>query len=366
MTLATAPNAPPTMRKEDLYGMDRDAALAALEEAPVVRVATTDAAGRPVLRTVNFALHEGALWFHGAPAGEKTLALGREAVLACDETVAQIPSWFVDPERACPATTYYRSVMVHGVLEREDDLERKAAALRALMDKHQPEGRHARIDAAHPLYRKGLEGLLVVRVSLDRVRGKAKLGQNRTPEERARIALHLWRRGGPGDARACALVLGASPRGPRPAFLAAPDGFTLAPHLEAERDRAAVAELLVDLYWNEGRFDRAALVAAHRGSSAWVGARDGAGRLVASARAVSDGAKHAWVYDVVVADGARGRGLGDAVMRLLLDHPAVRGARYVHLQTRDAQPFYARLGFRDRAELPPRAYTSTAMTLERG
>jgi len=33
--------------------------------------------------------------------------------------------------------------------------------------------------------------------------------------------------------------------------------------------------------------------------------------------------------------------------------------------TRDAQPFYARLGFRDRAELPPRAYTSTAMTLER-
>ena len=32
-------------------------------------------------------------------------------------------------------------------------------------------------------------------------------------------------------------------------------------------------------------------------------------------------------------------------MRLLLDHPRVRGVRRVHLSTRDAQDFYARLGF---------------------
>jgi predicted FMN-binding regulatory protein PaiB/ribosomal protein S18 acetylase RimI-like enzyme len=356
------------MRKEDLYGMARDDALALLRAAPTIRLAATDPDGRPVLRTLNFAILEDRLWFHGAPAGEKTLALGREAVLAVDETVASIPSWFVDAERACPATMYYRSVQAHGVLEREDDPERKAAALRALMAKHQPEGRHVPIDAAHPLYRKAIEGLLVVSVRLDRLHGKAKLGQNRTPTERARVLDALWRRGAPGDARACALVLAANPgssRGACPEFLAGPEGVTLVPHLEHEDDVTAAVDMLVDLYWNRDRFDRATLETAHRASSAWVGARDALGRLVASARAISDGAKHAWVYDVVVDTGLRGSGVGDAVMRLLLEHPAVRGARFVHLQTRDAQPFYGRMGFRDVRDLPPRPYASTTMTLTR-
>jgi len=39
------------------------------------------------------------------------------------------------------------------------------------------------------------------------------------------------------------------------------------------------------------------------------------------------------------------RGLGAAVMNLLLDHPAVRRCRVVTLATRDAQRFYGRLGF---------------------
>lgn len=353
------------MRRGDLYRMGREGALEVLGSADVVRFATTDGEGKPVLRAVNFALLEGRLWFHGAPVGEKTLGLGQEAVFAVDETIASVPSWFVDAERACPATTYYRSVQVHGVLEREDDLERKAAALRALMDKHQPEGRHVRIEASHPMYRKALEGLLVVSVSLDRVDGKAKLGQNRTPHERARVIDLLWRRGLPGDARACALVLAANPPGPRPEVLCAPDGVALDPHLESAADLAAAVSMLEEQYWNRGRFDRAALAAAHRASSAWVGARDPSGRLVASARAISDHAKHAWIYDVVVDPARRGARVGDAVMRLLLDHPAVRGARFVHLQTRDAQPFYARMGFCDARDLPARPYDSTHMVLAR-
>ncbi len=68
---------------------------------------------------------------------------------------------------------------------------------------------------------------------------------------------------------------------------------------------------------------------------------------------------------MIVAPSWRGRRLGDAVLRLLLDHPAVRGCRFVHLGTRDAQGFYARLGFRPRDELPPRLYPTTTMTLVR-
>jgi predicted N-acetyltransferase YhbS len=48
---------------------------------------------------------------------------------------------------------------------------------------------------------------------------------------------------------------------------------------------------------------------------------------------------------VAVAADYRGRGLGKAMVRLLLDHPAVRGATLVRLATADAQTFYERFGF---------------------
>jgi predicted N-acetyltransferase YhbS len=82
---------------------------------------------------------------------------------------------------------------------------------------------------------------------------------------------------------------------------------------------------------------------------------------------VGDGAKRAWIYDVMVAPSWRGKGLGEALMRLLLDHPAVRHTRGVCLTTRDAQTFYARLGFGDRETLETRKrpWPATEMVLFR-
>lgn len=54
------------------------------------------------------------------------------------------------------------------------------------------------------------------------------------------------------------------------------------------------AELLQPTYWND-RFTPEDLRLAHLGSAAWVGARDGRDDLVATARAVTDGAKYAWI-----------------------------------------------------------------------
>ncbi|MCA9637705.1 MAG: GNAT family N-acetyltransferase, partial [Myxococcales bacterium] len=89
---------------------------------------------------------------------------------------------------------------------------------------------------------------------------------------------------------------------------------------------------------------------AHLGAGAWVGARDRHGALIASARAVGDGAKHGWIYDVAVAPAHRGRGVGAALVGLLLEHPLLRQTLQVHLQTRDAHGFYRRFGF---VELDP-------------
>ncbi len=48
---------------------------------------------------------------------------------------------------------------------------------------------------------------------------------------------------------------------------------------------------------------------------------------------------------MVVERGLRRLGLGRRMLVLLLDHPAVRGAPFVRLRTRDAAAFYERFGF---------------------
>jgi nitroimidazol reductase NimA-like FMN-containing flavoprotein (pyridoxamine 5'-phosphate oxidase superfamily)/ribosomal protein S18 acetylase RimI-like enzyme len=350
------------MRRE-IFRMERAEALALLAEAPFVHLAATTTDGAPLHRTVNAVLVDGVLAFHGAPAGEKLEALGRPAVASVEELVAPIPSYFVDPERACPATTLYRSVQVHGTLEPVHDAERKARVLAALMRRFQPEGGHVPIAVDHPLYLRTIEGLLVVQLPLAQLDGKAKLGQNRAPDEVARLLSRLWARGLPGDPRAVELVRAANPRAPTPPFLVAPDGVRLdcAP---GSRDADRAAALLADGYWSSG-LDSATIARAQLGASAWVGARDASGRLIATARAVSDGVKWAAVFDVMVDAAFRGRGVGEAVVRLLLDHPRVRGARRVWLGTRDAQPFYARLGFVEGRMVPPRTYPTTEMVLDR-
>jgi GNAT superfamily N-acetyltransferase len=163
--------------------------------------------------------------------------------------------------------------------------------------------------------------------------------------------------------RARSIWCAANPAAPAPRFLAAPDGARLICALgPADLDEAV--ELLAGAYWNEN-VDRQLIARAQLGATAWVGARDRDGRLVASARAITDGAKWAGLFDVMVAPGWRGRGLGEALVRLLVDHPRVRGARRVWLATKDAQLFYARLGFTEGKMVPPLGFATTEMVLAR-
>jgi GNAT superfamily N-acetyltransferase len=210
------------------------------------------------------------------------------------------------------------------------------------MRKFQPEGGHVPIDAEHPLYAKAVRGVLIARISLEKLDGKSKLLQNRSPEERAHIVAQLWKRGRPGDVRAIELIRAANPA---TKFLDAPDGITLT--LTPRPDDAAA--LLDGLYWNVG-IARDTLARSHAGASAWIGALDG-DTLIGCARAMSDGAKLAWIYDVIVAEKWRNRGVARAMVRALLDHPSLRGVAKVRLTTRDAQSLYAHFGFREVAPI---------------
>ncbi len=344
--------------------MTREDAVALLKVAPTIHLAGMGTDG-PILRTVHGVVVDDWLCFHSSPKGEKLELVDQPVVGQAEETIAVVPSTFFDPVRACPATTYYRSVQVHGVLHEVVDTERKAQALQALMEKLQPEGGHRPISANDPMYRAAVKGIAIVGVALEQLTGKAKLAQNRKPTERARLLEQLWSRGAQTDPRAIELIRHANNETQTPpSFLQCAEGFTLHCWLPAD-DAARAAQMLKRSYWND-RFTLEQIHRAHDGSSAWVGVRDLNGRLVATARAASDSAKYAWVYDVWVEPECRRRGVAKSMMRLLLDHPAVRHCARVLLGTRDMQPLYAQFGFVAKEALPPRPYATTEMVLTRG
>jgi GNAT superfamily N-acetyltransferase len=69
------------------------------------------------------------------------------------------------------------------------------------------------------------------------------------------------------------------------------------------------------------------------------------GALAGFARAVTDRATFAFLADVFVLDGHRGRGLGVWLVETALAHPALRDVSRWTLATDDAHELYRRFGF---------------------
>jgi nitroimidazol reductase NimA-like FMN-containing flavoprotein (pyridoxamine 5'-phosphate oxidase superfamily)/ribosomal protein S18 acetylase RimI-like enzyme len=329
------------MRKAECKWDDKKAA-ALLAEAPTVHLASTTSEGEPVLRALHAVCIDGLIAFHGAKAGESKSCLGRRAVVSAERVVASIPSYFVDPERACPATTYYESVQAKGELVEVIDIDEKAKILAAMMTKYQAEGGYAALEAANPIYKKELKGLLVYAVRIEEMTGKFNLGQRRKGKELAGIVDGLWQRGEPGDLEAVDKIALARPEESL-SRLAGPAGSQLRCQF-GERQITQVVDLLRGSYWNLNAGDHQ-IATAHRNSSAWVGALGEDDLVLGSGRALADGAKFAWILDVMVITQKQAQGIGTALMRMLLDHPKVRDCRSVGLVTRDAQDFYSKFGF---------------------
>lgn len=68
------------------------------------------------------------------------------------------------------------------------------------------------------------------------------------------------------------------------------------------------------------------------------------GEQVGFARVVTDRAVFAWIADVVIDPGHRGRGLGKFLVSCIEAHPDVPSSLQV-LRTRDAHTLYSRFGF---------------------
>jgi GNAT superfamily N-acetyltransferase len=98
-------------------------------------------------------------------------------------------------------------------------------------------------------------------------------------------------------------------------------------------------------YWAQGRAYEVQRRAIEH-SALVIGAYTAAGEQVGFARMVTDLATWAWLCDVYVVTEHRGGGLGTAMVRTIVDHPAVADIRWQFLATRDAHDLYAKFGYR--------------------
>ncbi len=119
-------------------------------------------------------------------------------------------------------------------------------------------------------------------------------------------------------------------------------------------DRARIdLPQLVSLYeatwWAQGRVladVQRAIDHSHPVISAWDGPE-----LVGFTRVISDLTYRATIWDVIIHPSHRGRGIGSALVRQVLDHPDLRTVTQFLLLTKDKHSFYERLGFRTERDM---------------
>ena len=122
---------------------------------------------------------------------------------------------------------------------------------------------------------------------------------------------------------------------------------------------AAAAFLTAEAYWGRWRTEQDV---GRQIAAAWrvAGAYDAAGAMVGFARAISDGGS-AYLADVYVLPAHRGRGLGKAIVAMMIEQGPGAGFRWM-LHTSDAYGLYRQFGF----AAPPDNYMERAAGGVRG
>jgi ribosomal protein S18 acetylase RimI-like enzyme len=112
----------------------------------------------------------------------------------------------------------------------------------------------------------------------------------------------------------------------------------------ARLDVVAIHAYLTRSYWSPG-IPIDIVERALRNSLCFGIYENASGAQVGFARVVTDYATFAYLCDVYVLEEHRNHGLGKRMMREVMAHPALAGARRVMLATRDAHGLYRQSGF---------------------
>lgn len=195
------------MRREEFDMTTREEVDAFLQEMSFGVLGLPDEE-YPYLVPINFAYRGGNVYIHGSRIGHKMEAIGEGARVSFSvaKEYAIIPSHFTDPVFACPATAFFKSVLIRGTASVVQDMQEKAEALTALMEKLQPEGGYDPIDPAVPAYASRVRGVAVIRITPEQLSAKFKFGQNQPEAKHAHIRESLLERDRPLDRETAELM----------------------------------------------------------------------------------------------------------------------------------------------------------------
>ncbi|MHB2020629.1 MAG: GNAT family N-acetyltransferase [Candidatus Xenobia bacterium] len=313
-----------------------------LQRAPYGHLAWCED-GRPAVRAMNYALVDDALYLH---ASEKNRPPTGPVELAAEDAAVPIPSYWRHPFMACPASTYYRSVIVRGVLERVESINEKADALKAFMRRYQPEAKHLPLD--DPRYAGPLRELAVWRLPLRDWSCRVKMAQHVPDTSRQAIFDGLLSR---NNLRAATFVARMNPDAVvGTGYPCESRGLRWTDHQD-DVDTMDAWHLLNTTYW-AARRSVDLVVRNQQEASLILAAHDSDGLAVYS-RTVRLDRKVCWLFDVVVREDLRGYGVGHELMERILSHPLLHDTQRVFLDTRDRMRFYSEFGFTEVARQGP-------------
>lgn len=148
---------------------------------------------------------DGRIYFHVNQNDEQIQSIRKNGTcrLIFQDVLALLPSHWAEPKYAGAATTYYRFAELDCKPQVIEDNEEKSSLLMHLMQRFQPEGGHEPIIYASSIYRAKLEAILILECKIVSFRGKWKLGQNRSIEDRRQF-IKLFKERNQGNDRRCA------------------------------------------------------------------------------------------------------------------------------------------------------------------
>lgn len=168
------------MRRANKEIKDRSVIEGLLRTCAVGRLATNGKDGYPRVKPLNFAYHDGTIYFHSALEGEKIEDIKRDDRV-CFETDLPI-AYLKAKKQPCEADYLYRSVIIKGRASLVSDPKERATAFQSLLEKYQPGG------VLGDYLKEKLAITAIVGIEVEEMTGKEDLG---TGEVRERVLAAL-------------------------------------------------------------------------------------------------------------------------------------------------------------------------------
>jgi ribosomal protein S18 acetylase RimI-like enzyme len=105
-----------------------------------------------------------------------------------------------------------------------------------------------------------------------------------------------------------------------------------------------IADMLKDAFWCKG-IKKSEILQGAKSSALLVGAFTAENMQVGYSRVISDKTRFAYVLDVIVDENYRKQGIGQAMMRHIINHPELKDVYQWLLITKDAHGVYKKVGF---------------------